>query len=386
MEEANMPPLEIPTYPRIWPFVMGLLVLIPLWVVALNLWSKPALLQPGRAEMGRTLALYLIPPVLTTGALLGVWFGLVSHRRTLAQRNYNLSIQEVERQKKDEATRAAKERDDCQFTLEVLGLGLSVEKFRQQGVWQAIEQSGGAFILPTDPKSYAWSEIEKGDQSSKRGDDAFEHAASYFTEKWLCPGFAASASNHCPENEDMNFLKILPDALRQGAGMAWHKFANLDHLYDDAPEGFFERVFRFFDENPDVPAAVFYVEDGMIDRNCLRPTGSPRLLGDGYRKPTDMTESMVAFVLARPGQAGGHPGLCAGRSLEGIPLPRRSDARASPLIQPQAVLGTPKTLPAHQVAASSLVQGTGGAVSTACPCWDTSTAPRQRASCMRGSH
>lgn len=295
-----MSPIELPAYPRIWSFVLALMVLIPAWVVALHLWIRPDAITPGRTDLRWGLALYLAPPILVMGAMYGAWCGLVAHRRGKARQDYQISVQEIERQRQEEDTRAAKEREDHQLTLEVIGLGLSVEKFRQQGVWQAIEQSGGAFILPTDPKSYAWSTEEKGDQSSKRGDDAFEHAASYFTEKWLVPGFSVTASIHRPiPNDTDNYIKGSPDDLRQGAGMAWHKFANVDYLYDDAPEGFFERVFRFFDENPDVPAAVLWVEDGMGDREVLRPKESPHLMVDGYRKPTDMSESMVAFVLAR---------------------------------------------------------------------------------------
>ena len=133
-----MPTLELPAYPRLWPFVVGLLALIPVWVVALNLWIKPAALQPVRAEMGSPVVLYLIPPVLAVGCLLGAWIGLVSHRRTQAQRQYQDQIQEIHRQQEAEEARAARERENHQFTLEVLGLGLSVEMFRQQGVWEAI--------------------------------------------------------------------------------------------------------------------------------------------------------------------------------------------------------------------------------------------------------
>jgi len=292
-----MPTLELPAYPRLWPFAVGLLALIPLWAAALNLWIKPASLQPGRAEMGNPVILYLIPPVLAVGCLLGAWIGLVSHRRAQARQQHQWSIQEIHRQQEAEEARAARERENHQFTLEVLGLGLSVEMFRQQGVWEAIERSGGAFILPTDPKAYPLGTDEKGDQYDKRSDDAFEHAASYFTEKWIIPGFAATSSLHCQLTR--NRMQAFPDALRSGAGMAWHVFENVGWLYDDGPEIFILSIFRFFDENPDVPAIALYVEDGNYVRNIFRAEDTPPILVDGYRKPTDMTESMVAFVLAR---------------------------------------------------------------------------------------
>lgn len=294
-----MPTLELPAYPRLWPFAVGLLLLVPVWVVALHLWIKPASLQPGRAEMGSPVVLYLLPPVLAVGCLLGAWIGLVSHQRSHARRQYQDQVQEIHRQQKAEEVRAAREQENHQFTLEVLGLGLSVEMFRQQGVWEAIERSGGVFILPTDPKAYPLGTDEKYSQSSKRSEDAFEHAASYFTEKWLVPGFSATARHHRPENEDLNLLKGMPDDLRNGAGMHWHSFTTVDYLYDDDPEAFLERIFRFFDENPDAPAITLFVKDGLRTRNVLRAEGSPPILVDGYRKPTDMTESMVAFVLAR---------------------------------------------------------------------------------------
>lgn len=294
-----MPTLELPAYPRLWPFAVGLLALIPLWVAALNLWIRPASLQPGRAEMGNPVILYLIPPVLAVGCLLGAWMGLVSHRRAQARQQHQRAVQEIHRQQEAEEARAARERENHQFTLEVLGLGLSVEMFRQHGAWEAIERSGGAFILPTDPKAYPLGTDEKFSQSSKRSDDAFEHAASYLTEKWLIPGFGASSAIHCLERDDLNFLKRTPDNLRSGTGMAWHSFTTVDYLYDDDPEAFLERIFRFFDENPDAPVAAVYIEDGMNTRDGLRGIGTPPILVDGYRKPTDMTESMVAFVLAR---------------------------------------------------------------------------------------
>src|SRR2546426_4317180 len=53
-------------------------------------------------------------------------------------------------------------------TLDVIGLGLSVEMFRQIKVWDEMQKNPNGTLLPTDPKKYPWSAQEKDQIYDKR--------------------------------------------------------------------------------------------------------------------------------------------------------------------------------------------------------------------------
>jgi hypothetical protein len=134
-------------------------------------------------------------------------------------------------------------------------------------------------------------------------------------EKWDIPAFLVGPSNFNPKIETQVTSPLHHQQIRkegagkknrliQGlygtngdAGMHYHQFVVIETRYDDEPERIWENVFAFFDAHPDVPAALLYVEDGLLQRGV----GNEKfgVAGDGYRKPGEMSESMTTFVVAR---------------------------------------------------------------------------------------
>ncbi len=242
--------------------------------------------------MWKQLGFYLGPPLL---AVLSIFTFQTAHA---ANQQQKAAIKQQAVGQAQERQAAQNDQEARQHaTLEVLGLGLAVSKFRQARVWEEIEKKSRDFVLPTDPKEYPWGRRDKEHVSSKREADTLEHAASWFVEKWTIPVFVAGPANHNPKMQD--FLEAVVASARTNGGMHWHEFQVIEMMYDDHPERLVTQVFEFFDKNPRVPAVVLFGEDGLVLRDTLSVRGGPRLLTDGDFKKSDPTEAMAAFVLVR---------------------------------------------------------------------------------------
>ena len=202
-----------------------------------------------------------------------------------------------------------------QFTLEVLGLGLAVEKFRQTWTWEAIEQlPPEKTILPADPKAYPWSTSEKDLLYTQRAGDSLEHSLSWFVTEWPIPVFLAGppmyragelTSLSAPYFMPFTGYTNEPDncwvhSLDGGpGGLHRTSFVAVETLYEDSPEAALEHAFAFMENHSEVPAVLLFVHDGSNDRDANRAEGAPGILKNGYRQPGEMTESFTALLLAR---------------------------------------------------------------------------------------
>jgi hypothetical protein len=182
------------------------------------------------------------------------------------------------------------------FTLEILGLGVTVEKYRQTKLWAEMEaKPKDVYILPEDPQANPRSQEGKFEVYRKREGDAFEHALSWFVVRTLVPAFMVGPACHNPDRLD--FLDA--DGTASQAGVLISDFKSIENIYEDNPDRVLAKVFRFFEEHTEVPAVVLFLQDGLTARHLLKPEGSPALLKDGLRAKDDQDDAMVALVLAR---------------------------------------------------------------------------------------
>lgn len=192
-------------------------------------------------------------------------------------------------------------------SLDILGVGLSVEMFRQAHSWVEMQKNPQKSILPDDLKVYETNHTMRDLISGKRSADVLEHGASRFVEQWPIPSISIWAHMHKKERQDssfggktnFDFVNDRTNDLRMPAGMHHHQIASLGAIFLNEPEEILERAFQFFEQNPDVPALLLYASDGDMTRQYTGDVSRRPFWEEGPRRAGSMTESMVALVLAR---------------------------------------------------------------------------------------
>src|ERR1035438_8184023 len=248
--------------------------------------------------MSTRLSHYLLPPAML---VLGL-FALSSVTAHAQQKQFDAkqvaTAKDQERQKQEEEAHAKATLERKRFTLEVMGLGLAVEKFRQTKLWTEMEtKPKDTYILPDVPKPYPGDSTGKRDVYDKREADAFEHALSWFVEKTPIPVFMVGPTCHNPGNLDT--LREALESVQGAAGVLLGDFKLVESIYEDGPDRALAKVFDFFEAHPEVPAVVLFMEDGLSMREGMLKEGAPTVLKDGWRTKDTQDDAMVALVLAR---------------------------------------------------------------------------------------
>ncbi|WP_224006220.1 type VI lipase adapter Tla3 domain-containing protein [Paraburkholderia tropica] len=204
-------------------------------------------------------------------------------------------------------------------TLSVVSIGLSLDVYRQGQVWTLLLQQDRrepnslhvSSILPTDPEKYPVTTDTKNNAYDQRKLDALELALKDFREAWPIPtvtvvrGWNPKAPNlrMPPAETTETSLHNMVTNLRPAAGLHWHEINQLKNgvICNDTPESVVEMIFRTFEAAPDLPAILIYVVDGY-NMAAMLSTTDQRIIGvgNGPRQPGELTDSIVALVVARP--------------------------------------------------------------------------------------
>lgn len=174
-------------------------------------------------------------------------------------------------------------------TLDVLGVGLTVEMFRQSAAFLEMNKVGDKLAIPQDQKYYYWDASYRSlTVGTQREANALEHGISYFVRGWQIPSVSVTGKKWFRE-KDADFLlnDDLVDDLRQPAGLHAHQTRQLKRIFNDLPESVLESAFQFFEYYPEVPVLLLFVSDGE------------KFLGDGDHKLTDQTQGIAAILLVR---------------------------------------------------------------------------------------
>ncbi|KAB8042305.1 type VI lipase adapter Tla3 domain-containing protein [Janthinobacterium aquaticum] len=187
-----------------------------------------------------------------------------------------------------------------EYVLEVLGLGVTLDKYRQAWLWDAL-QKGSAYtsIREQDPKKYPWSGEDKDGRGGTRAYDALENGINSTPLFWGLPSFYAGAAILDPDGQPRLNEPIA--GLVAGAvtsGMGWHLFSVAPWRLDEHPDDLLNAVFDFFDAHPDVPYVALHAEDSPGSRDSRRLPGAKKKLINGYYIP-DMPDATAVFILAR---------------------------------------------------------------------------------------
>ena len=279
--------------PKLWKYLLGalvaLIILIPLWTIFLMMVLEPAsLMTQGEQTVSNRLLWWVAGPVMVVALFFGTRWIAASNKVQVKEQH--VQAQHV----------VANEQSKREYVLEVIGLGVTLDKYRQGALWDAL-QKGGPYVTirEQDIKKYPWSESEKSGISGSRGGDSLENGAQYTPMYYGVPVFDAEPPVHNARKTDTPddpLVGLAGDA--RSSGMAWHLFVVGPRRFDEHPDRILDDVFAFFDANPDVPYIVLNSDDSMTSRDSYRPDGAPARVTDGYYIP-EMPDTSTLFVLAR---------------------------------------------------------------------------------------
>jgi hypothetical protein len=180
------------------------------------------------------------------------------------------------------------------YALEIRGTGLAVDNWHQSSIWREIKKTNNNFtsIYSQNPKDYA-SVNSRRITARINTRVAFTHAASDSVAYWPIPVFAIAPPK---QPEDVGAAANISDG-RNAATLGvtlflWQDADNTPHA-----QSMIERLYKFFDDNPQVPQALIVSEDGDVTRSGLRVAGTPGLQ-NVHAVPT-VYESMTGLLLTR---------------------------------------------------------------------------------------
>jgi hypothetical protein len=192
-------------------------------------------------------------------------------------------------------------------SLDVIGIGLSVENFGQSRVWEEMQKHPKDSLVSPDPTHYEDDGSIRELVSNSNAADTLEWSASHFVEQWPIPSLSIWPTVYGDAEEPDTSLggKSTFDGyndrvndLRMPAGMHHHKVFSLGAYFDNNPEAIMERAFRFFDLHPEVPVLLLFVSDGEVARANTGDRSREKYM-QGPRKPDSMPETFIALLLAR---------------------------------------------------------------------------------------
>ncbi|UTY57446.1 DUF2875 family protein [Massilia sp. erpn] len=189
---------------------------------------------------------------------------------------------------------------DKDYVLEIIGLGATLDKYRQGAIWDALSK-GDAYstVRETDPKKYPWQATDKMQTFGGREGSTLENGADELPMYWGTPSFNAERLCLNPLYADRkNYPQSGMVASVGVSGMIETLFVIGPREISERPDKILGKIFSFFDENPDVPYVVLTSEDGPTLRHLYRPEGAKAILEDGYYIPS-YPDASTLFVLAR---------------------------------------------------------------------------------------
>ncbi|MES2299865.1 MAG: DUF2875 family protein [Pseudomonadota bacterium] len=287
------------TQPRIWKYGLGalitLLVLIPA-VAILDASYIHTSHQSTRSDTNMDIVRWIALPSMFVVTIFGVHWFSASHAANEREREWRKQTDLVRKQ--EELARTEQGRRE--YVLEVIGLGVTVEKYRQGALWAALQNGDPyASLREQDPRKYEWSADDKGGVGGARLYDAMENGVNMIPVYWGTPSFYAGVPWEDPASQP-SAINPAPGLVGGGEsnGLPEHVFVVAPWKLDERPDRLLDDVFAFFDAHPDVPYVALSADDGVTRRDLRRPYGAPRRHKDGYYIP-EMPDAGAFFILAR---------------------------------------------------------------------------------------
>ncbi|PNR82261.1 type VI lipase adapter Tla3 domain-containing protein, partial [Xanthomonas oryzae] len=181
------------------------------------------------------------------------------------------------------------------YVLEVRGLGLAVDRYYQEDTWRLFKDKDDNYlsVLSKDPKDY--------DPNTRIGDAtiaanaSFGYAAKNAVERWPLPVIIIGPPKTIDDGSSMAHAIAYK---RQAASLGLTLFLWQEDDNTASAQATLEKLFRFFDEHPDVPEVLLVTQDGEGPRYRWKSPGMPDKRPEAPHVPL-LPDSMTALLVAR---------------------------------------------------------------------------------------
>ena len=276
--------------PRLKPYfwIAGVLLILWLgfvWLVQIKAQEFNMQLRDMNPVMRWGIAAILAPLLLIFSVH---WWGkaLASEKAGLAAYKASVIAQISERQATQVRT----------YALEIRGVGLGIHQDHQSEIWQFIKKKKNNFssIYSRDPNDYKASIRSRQNSKFIKTRVAFQHSAGDSVAYWPIPVFALGP----PDPYEKGYRAAgLINSGRNAATLGVTQFLWQDDESTTHAQGMIERLFQFFDDNPQVPQALIASRDGDVTRDVYRKPGTPGL--QNVQVVPTVYENMTGLLVTR---------------------------------------------------------------------------------------
>jgi hypothetical protein len=257
--------------------------------------TSNAIAASSQTEVTMSKSWWLLAVALAVGLVLGGRWVMAARKADAREAQASAAASKV----RQEHAAARTEQGRREYVLEVISLGVTLDKYRQGKLWDVL-QTGNPYtsIREKDPKKYPWLSTDKEGLMGGRALDAMENALRPTVGEWGTPVFNANP----PDKSDFPDSPLSPgiglSAGAQSNGLLSSLCVAASRRFAERPDRILEDVFDFFDANPDIPYVILNSDDDMLTREMLQPSKAPPLVKTGWYIP-EMPTSAAVFVLAR---------------------------------------------------------------------------------------
>jgi len=218
----------------------------------------------------------------------GYWWGnAIAHEKSeLAAYKFKVSEQAP-------AQQATQQRN---YALEIRGVGIAVNDWHQSSIWREIAKKNNNFssIYSKNPKDYDFGLSSRETTRDINIRVAFQHSAGESVAYWPIPVFALGPPN--PYEKPYKAAGLINSG-RNKATLGVTQFLWQNDESTSQAQAMIERLYQFFDSNPQVPQALIASRDGDVTRDVYRKRGTPALQNSQV-VPT-IFESMTGLLVTR---------------------------------------------------------------------------------------
>ncbi|QVK31333.1 type VI lipase adapter Tla3 domain-containing protein [Pseudomonas syringae] len=182
------------------------------------------------------------------------------------------------------------------YALEIRGVGIAIGGWHQSSVWRKIQEKKNNFIsiYSQNPKNYTDSLLSRENTQKINTRAAFTHSAGESVAYWPVPTFALGPPN--PYDKPYRAAGLINSG-RNKATLGVTQLLWQDDESTSQAQAMIERLYHFFDGNPQVPQALIASRDGDVTRDVYRKRGTPGLQ-NAQVVPT-IFESMTGLLVTR---------------------------------------------------------------------------------------
>jgi hypothetical protein len=189
---------------------------------------------------------------------------------------------------------------DAQFTLEIRRLGVTVDRFRQRALLMRLDEAGPeGEVLLRDPKEYEWSSSTRWDQFTTRTNNIVSYTVLDWVQYWPIPTVLIGPPSDVSRPNAVQLGALLGEA-DNGSGVGNSFYIRVNDLNTADGSEVVGKLFKLFDEHPDLPAVFVMAFDGANTRGFSKTPGSPlpEFNKDGNFVPTE-PDALVGLIVTR---------------------------------------------------------------------------------------